>query len=829
MFINSIFLPKSIQGQGTAENTINGTSDFTHLFSNVFRIVKDELENSDSIKMVNLNLATENSAGDELLNVSLLSDKKITPDNPNISMIISGFLSKLNTEENSEELPDADKVKHKENFASYFSLTKNEFIKEIKKIIDTLNKGNNDSIKGVEISLIANGQSIKIDSLNTDIAKIKDWVNEQLKSNSDFEILVKSDPKEVAASINPIKDETAKTVTQQENIPVYSDKKEKIETKPISKNNVVNAAPIKDSSVIVQDVLQQPAEGVKNNIVSINKSAISLKEDSKIVSISDADLKKESLSEDQSELLLKPEIASSKKDGLSELNNFDTKIANIEKPVVTEIKTTDSEIKVKPIALSSDEIIKNSEAVKQTSEINVKENDQVSKKIIVKANQKINSASVNSNSVQEKTSLTELIEKTDVKQIDLSFQKITKQNINNITAIKNDQQPEVILRKENLTNNQASVSTDQVKEFFSIDEEIKPTIGKNSNTIFNDTKNADDNPADIDQFKSKNVKIDLMQRRIYSQIPPLEVLFDETDLKNIKNTVLNSETNKNESGQQMTERLESSQNIAEQKPKTEKQVWVKLSLEKNDKENSSNIRDLSPQQSKITIDTSIDKIEKDLEQKSFSDKESHENQKSKPQIVSVETNHNTEQKPVAQNHNASTQPDNILNFKPEIKTEHNILKPELHNENTKLSSRSAEMVEKVKVISSGEILKEVYKVFESGEKQSIVLRLVPKELGSMKVMLDTVDNVLTAKVEVENENVGQIVRNNIEQLKQNLLQSGVQVNSINISYHSSDQKPNGFQNQKRKNHSYQTDNELDEVDESILPKKFGYNTYEYLV
>ena len=138
------------------------------------------------------------------------------------------------------------------------------------------------------------------------------------------------------------------------------------------------------------------------------------------------------------------------------------------------------------------------------------------------------------------------------------------------------------------------------------------------------------------------------------------------------------------------------------------------------------------------------------------------------------------------------------------------------------------MVEKIKVISSGELVREVYKVFESGEKQSIVLRLVPKELGSIKIMLDTIDNVLTAKVEVENESVGHIIRNNVDQLKQSLLQSGVHVNSINISYHNPDQKQNGFQNHKRKNPSYQPGNDFEEVDESILSKKMGYNTYEYL-
>jgi hypothetical protein len=46
----------------------------------------------------------------------------------------------------------------------------------------------------------------------------------------------------------------------------------------------------------------------------------------------------------------------------------------------------------------------------------------------------------------------------------------------------------------------------------------------------------------------------------------------------------------------------------------------------------------------------------------------------------------------------------------------------LHSEETKFTSRAAEMVEKVKVISSGEMIREVSKVLESGEKQSIVLK-----------------------------------------------------------------------------------------------------------
>jgi len=56
----------------------------------------------------------------------------------------------------------------------------------------------------------------------------------------------------------------------------------------------------------------------------------------------------------------------------------------------------------------------------------------------------------------------------------------------------------------------------------------------------------------------------------------------------------------------------------------------------------------------------------------------------------------------------------------------------------------------------------------------------------------------------------------------------VHVNSINISYHNSDQKQHGFNNQKRKNSGYLPENDIEEVDEAIVSKKMGYNTYEYL-
>ena len=93
---------------------------------------------------------------------------------------------------------------------------------------------------------------------------------------------------------------------------------------------------------------------------------------------------------------------------------------------------------------------------------------------------------------------------------------------------------------------------------------------------------------------------------------------------------------------------------------------------------------------------------------------------------------------------------------------------------------------------------------------------------------DSIDNVLSAKVEVQNESVGQMIKNNVEQLKQSLLQNGVHLNSINISYHNSEQKQSGFQNQKKKTPSFKLNDDIETVDESVITKRMGYNTYEYL-
>ncbi|MDP2366009.1 MAG: flagellar hook-length control protein FliK, partial [Ignavibacteria bacterium] len=905
----------------------------------------------------------------------------------------------------------------------------------------TLKSGDAKSLENVEISLIANGQSIKNNPLTTSIVELENWANEQLQLNSDFEILVKSGQQKLSVDVEPVKKEISKTDNPVEIISISTDDDIEAGTKSIVDKNTTELTPVLKNTAGLESASKQPLEGLKQTIAPVDDQTVKqeipaeqkqgnpyLKIDPKImfdknivndkseiiepkvhgkvvgqnIPIAKSDLTKEFIPGTKNELFSDTETLLKKENVLTDLNSLSQKIVSAEKQVDASIKIISNESKVKHNVLRSDETLNNIEMVKKTSEVNVKETNKSDLKITVKVNQKINSVSINKNVSQDKIVLNDLINKTDVKEIDINVQKIVKANTTNTPIIQNEKQPDIVSFKENTFKIQSPVVNTEVKKGISTNQEIKqpivkkyleaehvktektisnnaeekPTITKpelnakfadtvkaqstnnfkglqelsaenknleqiktspdvslklkadinasetskkiltpqikieqksvnvktspqliknetvkvqNSNAakevvnenvkeaikeVVNlktntDTINKESEKTEINssnsskvvsknltgrsavenlrtslkenldseakpesitknQFENKSVKVDLMQRRVYSQIPPLEVISEENEIKILKNPLQNTDANKNENIRTLDNSVKSASHAAESKPNNEKQVWVKVSLEKPDVENVSEVKKQAPQQSKITIDTNNDSMKKDSGQNNYSEKESHESKNIKPQNISVETTKNTEQKPVVQNQTTNNQQDLVTNIRPEIKSEHNPFKSVIHSEETRFSSRAAEVVEKIKVISSGELVREVYKVFESGEKQSIVLSLVPKELVSIKIILDTIDNVLTAKVEVENESVGHIIRNNVDQLKQSLLQSGVHVNSINISYHNPDQKQNGFYNNKRKNPSYLPNNDVEEVDESILSKKMGYNTYEYL-
>ncbi|MBL1212529.1 MAG: flagellar hook-length control protein FliK [Ignavibacteriae bacterium] len=146
-----------------------------------------------------------------------------------------------------------------------------------------------------------------------------------------------------------------------------------------------------------------------------------------------------------------------------------------------------------------------------------------------------------------------------------------------------------------------------------------------------------------------------------------------------------------------------------------------------------------------------------------------------------------------------------------------------------LNTAAKQMPEIVRDVKAAELYKELYKIIEKKEHQSITLQVIPKKLGRVKVVVDIVDQMVQTKIEVENESAKQLLQNNMDTLKQSLSQSGIQLSNYSVSLSSSNNKTYRPFNSKKKDSG---DNEPENTENENMPisgKKMGYNTYEYLI
>lgn len=146
----------------------------------------------------------------------------------------------------------------------------------------------------------------------------------------------------------------------------------------------------------------------------------------------------------------------------------------------------------------------------------------------------------------------------------------------------------------------------------------------------------------------------------------------------------------------------------------------------------------------------------------------------------------------------------------------------------KIISEAGLFSESVKKIKSNEIITEINKYLNTNEKQSITFHLTPKNLGTVKLVVDFVESNLQASIEVENEQVKQAIQTNLDQLKNNLQSNGITVSNINISLGGGESRAQKNFTGKRKNYSGQSGSGIERGDDLSGTKKMGYNTYEYL-
>ena len=147
----------------------------------------------------------------------------------------------------------------------------------------------------------------------------------------------------------------------------------------------------------------------------------------------------------------------------------------------------------------------------------------------------------------------------------------------------------------------------------------------------------------------------------------------------------------------------------------------------------------------------------------------------------------------------------------------------------KVYSSAKQFADTVKVVDRSYLMKELESVIKSSDKKNVKFDLYPEKLGSVKVSLDVTDKMVTAKIQVANEAVRQIILSQADVLKSSLIQSGIQLAGLNVSVNSSGDRPQ--QNIKTKKREINFDKKAvakDTPTKRNSVKNLGYNTYDYI-
>ncbi len=133
-----------------------------------------------------------------------------------------------------------------------------------------------------------------------------------------------------------------------------------------------------------------------------------------------------------------------------------------------------------------------------------------------------------------------------------------------------------------------------------------------------------------------------------------------------------------------------------------------------------------------------------------------------------------------------------------------------------------------KTVKTYEIIKEIKSFIEQGNRSSMTLKILPENLGSVKVSLDMVKNMVQARIDVDSENVKQFVQTNLDSLKHSLAQSGVNVSTLQVNVSSSDQKQPRFASPSKRKGGFGKALDFEEESSEAAKKIMGYNSYDYI-
>ncbi len=147
----------------------------------------------------------------------------------------------------------------------------------------------------------------------------------------------------------------------------------------------------------------------------------------------------------------------------------------------------------------------------------------------------------------------------------------------------------------------------------------------------------------------------------------------------------------------------------------------------------------------------------------------------------------------------------------------------------KIPDKPNQFASTLRTIKVADITKEFASIINQRQSKSVVLQLKPENLGKIKLSIDVTNNMVHARVEVENESVKQMLQSNLDVLRHSLNLSGLQLSTIDVSMSGGQQKSYKSYGAKKKSQYTGKNTKITEEPETKVNKNMGYNTYEYLI
>lgn len=270
------------------------------------------------------------------------------------------------------------------------------------------------------------------------------------------------------------------------------------------------------------------------------------------------------------------------------------------------------------------------------------------------------------------------------------------------------------------------------------------------------------------------------------------------------------------------------------KPVKEEKLSYEYSSQNNEvikKNNSNQEKELNTSSSSNSVESSVNRLftaEANLSNQKKEQKQTKSQNAESLKVVSAEESNTKTESPNEQTLKITDNKEYVKGFGTDSQLSTDAKTNHTEVFKTKVAADFKDLQETVKTIKTTEVLSELTKHFQSTDKQSMTFQLTPENLGKIRLVIDYINNKLTANIEVENEQIKQFIQSNVEQLKTSLQSAGIQLSGLNINLGDNEQRLLRNAGLKRKNYSKMNNLKVEKRDLPKHKKMMGYNTYDYL-